>query len=197
MRAAAPCSRGTLRQQFGYESAATVGFCCCTGDTDGMAFHLKDRDGRSAICATIGVLMLVASISGCSPGTGGEPPCFPPAYTLTPNQAKPGQRVTVAASDADCNPRYGNNARIQVSVADATGAEVVNTTSAMNDAGGFTYTFVVPAQTAAGDAAVTAAPYNIDWCDDTGRNNRVSGAREVTLVRESCVLPVRPLTITR
>ncbi|MFE4226950.1 hypothetical protein ACFRJ8_03565 [Arthrobacter sp. NPDC056886] len=70
-----------------------------------------------------------------------------------------------------------------------------NTTSAMSDAGGFTYTFVVPARTAAGDAAVTAVPYDIDWCDDTGRNNRV--AREVPVMRMSCVLPVKPLTITR
>ena len=95
------------------------------------------------------------------------------------------------------DPRYGNNARIQVSVTDATGEEVVNTTSAMNDAGGFTYTFVVPTRTAVGDAAVTAMPYNIDWCDDTGRNNRVAGAREVSFVRVSCAVPVKPLTITR
>lgn len=162
-----------------------------------MAFHLKDRDRRSATWATVGVLVLVAPISGCLSSTGAEPPCFPPAYSLTPTEAKPGQSVTVAAPDADCNPRYGNNARIQVSVIDAIGEEAVNSTSAMNDAGGFTYTFVVPARTAAGDAAVTAVPYNIDWCDDTGRNNRVAGAREVTLVRVSCVLPVRPLTITR
>ncbi len=192
-----PRGPGTLRQQFGYESGTTVGVCCCTSDTDGMAFHLKDRDRRSALCATIGVLVLVASISGCSSSTGGEPPCFPPAYSLTPTEAKPGQSVTVAAPDADCNPRYGNNARIQVSVTDATGAEVVNTTSAMNDAGGFAYTFVVPARTAVGDAAVTAVPYNIDWCDDTGRNNRVAGTQEAAFVRVSCVMPVKPLTITR
>ena len=162
-----------------------------------MAFHLEDCDRRSALCATVGVLVLVASISGCSSTTAGEPPCFPPAYSLTPTEAKPGQSVTVAAPDADCNPRYGTSARIQVSVTDATGAEVVNATSAMNDAGGFTYTFVVPARTAVGDAAVTAVPYNIDWCDDTGRNNRVAGAREVSFVRVSCAARVKPLTITR
>ena len=105
--------------------------------------------------------------------------------------------MTVAAPDAGCNPRYGNNARIQVSVTDATGVEVVNTTSAMNDAGGFTYTFVVPARTAAGDAAVTAVPYNIEWCDDTGRNNRVAGAGDVGLERVSCAVPMKPLTVTR
>ncbi|WP_254785614.1 hypothetical protein [Arthrobacter sp. ok362] len=161
-----------------------------------MAFHPKDGDRRCAICATVGALVLVASMAGCSSTTGGEPPCFPPAYSLTPTEAKPGQSVTVAAPDADCNPRYGKNARIQVSVTDATGAEVVTTTSAMNDAGGFTYTFVVPARTAVGDAAVTAVPYNIDWCDDTGRNNRVAGARDVPFVQVSCAMPAKPLAIT-
>ncbi|SDK90659.1 hypothetical protein SAMN04487916_10447 [Arthrobacter sp. ov407] len=161
-----------------------------------MAFRLKDRDRRPAIFASVGALVLAASISGCSSTTGGEPPCLPPAYSLTPTEAKPGLSVTVAAPDADCNPRYGKNARIQVSVTDATGVEVVNTTSAMNDAGGFTYTFVVPAGTAVGEAAVTAMPYNIDWCDDTGRNNRVARARDVPFVRVSCAVPVKPLTIT-
>ncbi|WP_427006993.1 hypothetical protein [Pseudarthrobacter sp. H2] len=102
----------------------------------------------------------------------------------------------MAAPDAGCNPRYGENARIQVIVTDATGAEVVNTTAPMNDAGGFTYTFEVPARTAAGDAAVTAMPYNIDWCDDTGRNNRTDGAA-VTLRGASCAPPTKPLGITR
>jgi len=162
-----------------------------------MVFCLKDGGRRPAVCATVGALVLAASISGCSSSTGGEPPCFPPAYSLTPTTAAPGQSVTVAAPDAGCNPRYGKNARIQVSVTDATGVEVVNTTSAMNDTGGFTYTFVVPARTAAGDAAVTAVPYNIDWCDDTGRNNRVAGAADVRLERVSCVVPMKPLTVTR
>jgi hypothetical protein len=30
-------------------------------------------------------------------------------------------------------------------------------------AAGFTYTFEVPSQTAVGDTAVTAIPYDIDW----------------------------------
>jgi len=105
--------------------------------------------------------------------------------------------VTVQAQDAGCNPRYGANAQIQVSVTDSSGAKIINTTSKMNDGGGFAYTFIVPARTARGKAAVTAVPYNIDWCDDTGRNNRVAGAAVVLLQRASCVLPVKPLTISR
>ena len=78
-------------------------------------------------------------------------------------------------------PPLRQNARIQVTVTDAAGVEVVNSTAAMNDAGGFASTFVLPARTAVGDTVVTAVPYNVDWCDDTGRNNRAAGAGDVRL----------------
>jgi hypothetical protein len=80
-----------------------------------------------------------------------------------------------------------------VIVTDGNGTEVINTTSPMTDAGEFAYTFTVPAETAVGEAAVTAMPHNLDWCDDTGRNNRVKGP--MNLDRTSCVMPVEPLTI--
>lgn len=100
------------------------------------------------------------------------------------------------APDADCNPRYGGNARIQVAMTDASGVEMLAATAPMNDAGGFSYVFEVPAGTAAGPAEITAMPFAIDWCDDTGRNNRVSGARaDATLERVSCVIPTKPLII--
>lgn len=102
------------------------------------------------------------------------------------------------APDADCNPRYGGHARIQVTMIDAAGVEVLAATAPMNDAGSFSYGFDVPAGTAAGEAAITALPFNIDWCDDTGRNNRVAGAGgAINLERVSCVIPTRPLTIIR
>ena len=146
------------------------------------------------------VIVLASAVSGCAssiPGNG-EPPCFPPACSVAPSSAKQGDRVTVLAPDADCDPRYGGNARIQVTMTDAGGGEVLTATAAMNDAGGFSYAFDVPAGTAAGEAAITAMPFNIDWCDDTGRNSRVAGAgAAVTLERVSCVIPTRPLTITR
>ncbi len=141
--------------------------------------------------------MVMMAAAGCSPSPFQEPPCFPPPYSVSPSAARPGESVTVQAQDAGCNPRYGANARIQISVADSAGAKIINTTSAMNDGGGFTYTFVVPARIAKGQATVTAVPYNIDWCDDTGRNNRVAGSAVVLLQRASCVLPVKPLTISR
>jgi len=104
--------------------------------------------------------------------------------------------VTVTAPDADCNPRYGADARIQVIVTDRKGVEVINATTPMTDGGAFTYSFDVPAQTAAGDAAVTAMPHNIDWCDDTGRNNRAAG-ETVKSEAASCAMPVESLSITR
>lgn len=105
--------------------------------------------------------------------------------------------VTVQASDADCNPRYGHNALIHVSVTDAAGTQVVNATAPMNDAGGFNYTFAVPPQAAPGTAAVEAFPHNIDWCDDTGRNNRVADGAAATLERVSCAIPMETLSIMR
>lgn len=104
--------------------------------------------------------------------------------------------MTVTAPEADCNPRYGANARIQVIVTDEKGVEVINATAPMTDAGGFNYTFDVTAQMAVGEAAVTAMPYNIDWCDDTGRNNRAAGDT-VKSKAASCVMPVESLSITR
>lgn len=143
-------------------------------------------------------ILMASGVSGCASSTSGDgaPPCFPPAFSVAPSSAKPGDRVTVTAQDAACNPRYGKDARIQVTMTDAAGMEVLTATAPMNDAGSFSYGFDVPAGTAAGEAAITAMPFNIDWCDDTGRNNRVAGAA-VTLERVSCVLPTKPLTIIR
>ena len=104
--------------------------------------------------------------------------------------------MSVTAPDAGCDPRYGEDARIQVTMTDASGAKVLDATSPMNDAGGFAYSFNVPANSAPGAATVTAMPYNIDWCDDTGRNNRADGSAGAGgLTRASCVQPVRILTI--
>lgn len=84
----------------------------------------------------------------------------------------PGEEVTLSAFDAQCNPRYGENARIKITVTDFGGGKVIDTTALLNDAGGFTYTFRVPPEAAAGEGSIAAFPYDIDWCDDTGRNNR-------------------------
>jgi hypothetical protein len=101
------------------------------------------------------------------------------------------------AHDADCDPRYGENARIHVTVRDAAGVRILDETAPMNDDGGFTFAFDVPSGSVTGAAMVSAMPYNVDWCDDTGRNNRVAAAGSIGQIdRASCALPVRILTIT-
>jgi hypothetical protein len=155
------------------------------------------RDKRFSVSVAVSAIAMIAFSSGCVVSSGdGYPPCLPPAFSVNPASAKAGDRVTVQASDADCDPRYGENARVRVTVTDAAGKTVVNTTAPMNDAGGFTYSFNVPAHAAVGDAAVEATPYAIDWCDDTGRNNRAAGAA-AALERASCAARIEPLSIAR
>ena len=165
---------GGMRIRFGWSSSRT--------------------EGRIALAFVVGAALITAA-GGCSSYPSADPPCFPPDYSVTPTDATPGEMVTVAAPEADCNPRYGETAQIQVVVTDERGVEVINVTAPMTDAGAFTYTFRVPAQMAVGEAVVTATPYKVDWCDDTGRNNRVRGT--VGLERASCAEPREPLTITR
>lgn len=161
-----------------------------------MSLAVARMPGRRRLygIATAGVLALLAS-SGCAeePITGDEPPCFPPVYSVKPAVVKPGETVTVHAGDADCNPRYGQNALVQITLSDVRGEKVIMTTAPMNDAGGFTYQFEVPPQAAPGQASVEAYPYGVDWCDDTGRNNRV--AHPSGLARTSCAVRTEPLTI--
>jgi hypothetical protein len=150
---------------------------------------------RVVVLSVAAVFMIVAA-SACrgSNGWQAQPPCLPPEYSVSPSQATPGEKVIVRAEDTDCNPRYGQDARIQVTVTDAAGAKVIRETAPMNDAGGFTFQFEVPQQSTAGEASVEAIPYNLDWCDDTGRNNRVP--QSSGLERVSCAARTEPLTIT-
>lgn len=137
---------------------------------------------------------LAATASACSSFAGHQLPCGPPAFSVSPTTAKFEEVVTVAAPGADCDPRYGSSAQVQISVTDKTGTEIINTTAPMTDDGEFTYKFRIPVEIATGEAAVTAMPHNVDWCDDTGRNNRARGAIEFE--HASCVVPVKTLIIT-
>jgi hypothetical protein len=57
--------------------------------------------------------------------------------------------------------------------------------------------FWVPSGRAAGDSAIAAMPFSIDWSDDTRRNKRAAGAELAEVLEQmSCVLPQTPLTIT-
>ncbi|MCT9868684.1 hypothetical protein [Paenarthrobacter aurescens] len=160
-----------------------------------MAKPAQPRSRRAASWMLVLAVFLAMGAVGCSPSLG-SPPCMPPEYQVTPSSARPGEAVTVSALDAKCDPRYGKKAAVLIVVTDAAGAEVVNTTAPMSDAGAFAYTFDVPQQTASGAASVYAVPHGVDWCDDTGRNNRV-GQGELPLERASCAMRTEPLTISR
>lgn len=151
------------------------------------------RRERVALVPAVCLLLVFVS-SACQASWQGEPPCLPPNYSVSPSNAKIGETVTVQAEDAGCNPRYGQDALIQVTVTDGAGQDIVEETAPMNDAGGFTFQFVVPQQAAPGKASVEAVPYALDWCDDTGRNSRVP--QSLGMVRASCAARSVPLTLT-
>ncbi|MET4541192.1 hypothetical protein ABIE37_002987 [Arthrobacter bambusae] len=121
---------------------------------------------------------------------------MPPDYQVSPSSAGPGDVVTVSAPEATCNPRYGANAQVRVVLTDASGEDVLSTTAPMSDAGGFTVMVDVPLRSAPGLMAVKAEPFGVDWCDDTGTNNRANQGG-VELSRASCAEPSKPLTITK
>lgn len=141
-----------------------------------------------------GTTGVVAALAGCSPALRGAPPCMPPDYSVSPSTVKPGDTVSVQAQDSDCDPRYGQNARIEVTVTDSEGVTLLRTTAPMSDAGGFTYSFDVPRGAKPGMATVEVYPYGVDWCDDTGQNNRVSGAGP-SIFRASCTARIEELAI--
>ena len=126
---------------------------------------------------------------------------MPPAFSVTPERVGLGERVTVSAPDSTCDPRYGDGAQIDVTVVDAAGRTMVRALAPMRDAGGFSYSFEVPGDTAWGRGRVTAYPHGLDWCDDTGANNRVGRAAGTTaghadaVVLASCAAREVALTI--
>ena len=122
------------------------------------------------------------------------PPCMPPAFTVTPSEAKPGDLVTVSAPDTTCDAGYGQGAQVQVELLNAAGTPLLEELAPMTDDGGFTFVFTVPAGMPAGKAGVTAYPYNVDWCDDTGVNNRAAAGPR-TLIQVSCAQRLVPLVI--
>ncbi|PYI69839.1 hypothetical protein CVV68_01670 [Arthrobacter livingstonensis] len=123
-------------------------------------------------------------------------PCLPPPFSVSATTATAGATVTVAASDATCNPRYGKTAQVQVTLRDSNGVEIVKELAPMNDQGGFSVELHIPAAAAPGPAAVEAYPYNLDWCDDTGRNNRVGrSATAPAIERVSCAPSVQKFLI--
>ncbi|MET3719981.1 MULTISPECIES: hypothetical protein [unclassified Arthrobacter] len=75
---------------------------------------------------------------------------MPPAITVTPAEAKPGDRVAVSAPVAACDAGYGPCAQVSVELLDAHGTTVLEEFAPMTDDGGFTFVFTVPAGMARG-----------------------------------------------
>lgn len=190
-------ARSPREQQYGDNFLNHVGHDRTRPHNEGMELQTSRPRliPRSLAKLLPGVIMVSAALAGCNPAFLGAPPCMPPSYSVNPSSVKIGETVTVQAQDSDCDPRYGADARVHVTVTDANGKKILSTTAPMNDAGSFTYSFEIPVQATPGKAAVEAYPHNIDWCDDTGKNNRVSAA-EVSVVRASCAARIEPFTIT-
>lgn len=138
---------------------------------------------------------LAGALASCSADTRPDSACMPPEFSLSQGTAQRGDPVQISAPDADCDPRYGPQAQVEISITDAQGTEVIHTTEPMGDAGKFSYTFEVPQDMELGKAAISAFPHAVDWCDDTGVNNRIYGG--LAIVRASCSIPVKTLAIIR
>lgn len=128
------------------------------------------------VVAMLLALMCGSLLSGCS-ANGlapflGAGPCMPPEFRVSSPSAAAGSQVTVSANRATCDPAYGENAQIKISLTDRGGQKAVEALAPMADDGAFTYTLRVPPNMLLGQAAVQATPHNVDWCDDTGQNNR-------------------------
>ncbi|WP_207345589.1 hypothetical protein [Arthrobacter sp. E3] len=149
----------------------------------------------TAFLVASAVATVALPVAACSPQPGSQP-CFPPPLSLSTATAAPGDSVMVSAKDATCNPRYGPHAQIKVEVFDSAGTMVVERTGPMNDAGGFSFNFELPVAAVPGTWMVSAFPHDVDWCDDTGRNNRVGrGPGGEDMQRVSCVLPSLELLV--
>jgi len=134
--------------------------------------------------------------TACSRSMVSQQPCLPPPFSVSAATAMPGGTVTVAAADSRCNPRYGESAQVQVTLRDSTGKEIVKELAPMSDKGGFSFELHIPAKAAPGPATVESYPYNVDWCDDTGRNNRVGqGDPGAEIERTSCAARVQQVQI--
>lgn len=162
--------------------------------------NIKGNGVHKPLVGAVAVFALLTGTlvtTGCGVVTNSQP-CLPPAFTVTPSTARPGDRVKVEAKDATCNPRYGKDAQIQVTFTEAAGTPGEVQLGPMNDAGGFSFDLKVPPGAAVGKGSVEAYPYNIDWCDDTGQNNRVGfGSAESAIERVSCAQILVPLTIIK
>ena len=172
-----------------------------------LIFRPSGRSTPGLVRSVGGVLLTVAAVvllTGCQPSAvmppHGAPPCGPPAYVLEPSSVKAGSTLKVSAPDATCDPRYGERAQIQLEVLDSRNQVLFAELAPMGDAGSFDHVLRIPADTKPGSYGVSATPHDLDWCDDTGRNNRVGSTglpqSGTVIVRASCAMPLVSFTVT-
>lgn len=165
------------------------------GDTGSDGGRRGTRVHLGLGAAVVAALLCSAA---CGNGPGGflrQPACLPPPYVVAPDQIRAGGTVGIDADEADCDPRYGGAAQVEVFVTTIDGGRILRELAPMTDAGGFSTEVVVPPGTPPGEYLVSAYPYGIDWCDDTGVNNRLSRGAGDGLVRVSCAAAGLPLVV--
>lgn len=156
---------------------------------------------RKPMMSAVAVLILSVSTlvsSGCGIKVS-TPQCRPPAFTVTPNTVKPGDTVKVQADDATCDPKYGQNAQVQVWFVDASDIPREPQLGPMNSRGGFELDLKIPLTAIPGQANVSALPYNFDCGDgessdgEGGKSQNLGGA----VASASCGSILVPLTIAK
>lgn len=118
---------------------------------------------------------------------------MPPAYILATAVVAPGGTLRISAPAATCKPRYGEDARVRIDLVNTRREVLLTELAAMSDAGAFTHALEIPATLKPGTYGISAAPDGVDWCDDTGRNNRLEnpgfGDTGLRVVRTACAVP--------
>lgn len=138
-------------------------------------------------------VLVPAAITGCSSSPDLPPPCMPPSFSTSVSEARAGDLVIISAPAAACNPSYGTDAKVGISISTDFGEKLLDTKAPMEDSGAFEYSYRIPKTAKLGVLSVSAAPANVDWCDDTGTNNRLTNESDIE--RTSCMIPVKQLAI--
>lgn len=147
---------------------------------------------RAVLLAALGAASLWG-LSGCSVVLHPPGPCMPPAYALDAAVVAPGGTLRVSAPEATCDPRYGQDAKVRVDLVNGRREILLSELAPMSDAGAFTHVLKIPATLKPGAYGISAAPDGMDWCDDTGRNNRLEnpgfGGTGLGVVPAACAVP--------
>ena len=160
---------------------------------------------RNTALGSIAMLLLGSAMllgtTACIPQYLGSQPCMPPEYAVGPSSLRAGAELKISAPDASCDPRYGERAQIQIELLNDRNEVLLTELVPMGDAGSFEYALRIPAGTKPGDYSISATPYGVDWCDDTGRNNRIEnpgfGQSGLAVIRVACATPYKAFRVVK